>query len=904
MTEIRNLTRNGETFYPLTHEKAVIGMEEFKETITEQIENYKPIEITGNVTNAPDEEDITSDSNNLLKFKNRNNLYGLGKVILRRGSSFASQVTLQNTIYVIQYNFDLGNARINIPNGSILLFEGGSLSNGTLVCADLFDVRLVYYQDISVILDSVTLEGNFIYKACDKDTTGSISVDNSSIEVNGLGQLTVKAGGIQNTHLNGSVVDQVGLVLDSNNKISIKADGTVSQIIGNMKGVANGIASLDSTGKVPSSQLPNNIALLDDDEGQAVIPGFDPETDTLHKAAQVLTTAEKDQVAANLNNRSATNGMARIELKATDNFKSVVESQTGGNTVFVIKYDFTLSGNVTIPANCVLEFDGGSISGAYTITGNNTGIQAGLVKIFNTDVTLSGTWNVVETYPEWFGVIPFDTLQDAYNGTDYIDLSDIASKLYAICLTIRLSDGYYKTLGTINVNNLVGNGKTSCIAAFASADEYTALIFGNGTLPENRLWNMTIDGVGIYLQSLSNNLKKTSCLTIKATTRCVVNNVTCWNYISKPSEFTDGELDSIPDVCNYGIVFDGNTELFTLSNYVVSGDIGIYFKTATDQISLTHGYIEGNNFSYAGIYGTNSTNLKIDGHLDIALGLCGIRINGTQQSSIMSMDNVRFEQLRSTSFSNHKNYVVDITGNVLAVVITNSYIPAYTNTFHTTVPLKIYGCFNETPGNVYLDNEFINAANVVEFLNCDLYSNGKIVIDSSYECYGILTPYTYGYQYSGVGVKNGRIVKKIDSSDTLTSAIYDFKGKGVFELNERRTITANFSNYLRYAPGTFKAEIKYFIVEIEVIDSEYYQKTAIRYSYNSTTNTLVFKDVLYNYGDNVFYPNGQTPTGMISVSGDTLNNMGVLYVHSTISRDIEFNIKYTCIAPNYDGNRG
>lgn len=76
------------------------------------------------------------------------------------------------------------------------------------------------------------------------------------------------------------------------------------------------------------------------------------------------------------------------------------------NTIFVIKYDFTLGEDITVPANCVLEFDGGSISASGnndTITGNSTGIQAGLVKIFNTDVTLVGTWNVVEAYPEWFG---------------------------------------------------------------------------------------------------------------------------------------------------------------------------------------------------------------------------------------------------------------------------------------------------------------------------------------------------------------------------------------------------------------------------------------------------------------------------------------------------------------------
>lgn len=102
-------------------------------------------------------------------------------------------------------------------------------------------------------------------------------------------------------------------------------------------------------------------------------------------------------------NSTTPNGMGRIVLKKNDNFKQVVEAQTNGNTIFVIKYDFTLTDNVTIPANCILEFDGGSLSGAYTLTGDNTCIEAGLVKIFNTDITIAGTWNIVEAYPEWFG---------------------------------------------------------------------------------------------------------------------------------------------------------------------------------------------------------------------------------------------------------------------------------------------------------------------------------------------------------------------------------------------------------------------------------------------------------------------------------------------------------------------
>jgi hypothetical protein len=41
------------------------------------------------------------------------------------------------------------------------------------------------------------------------------------------------------------------------------------------------------------------------------------------------------------------------------------------NTIFVIRYDYVLAENITIPDNCVLEFEGGSINvDSYVITGN------------------------------------------------------------------------------------------------------------------------------------------------------------------------------------------------------------------------------------------------------------------------------------------------------------------------------------------------------------------------------------------------------------------------------------------------------------------------------------------------------------------------------------------------------
>ena len=64
------------------------------------------------------------------------------------------------------------------------------------------------------------------------------------------------------------------------------------------------------------------------------------------------------------------------------------------NTKYVVKYDYVLGENITVPANCVLEFDGGSISGAFDITGNGTTIFARLAKIFGTDITLKGNWAI------------------------------------------------------------------------------------------------------------------------------------------------------------------------------------------------------------------------------------------------------------------------------------------------------------------------------------------------------------------------------------------------------------------------------------------------------------------------------------------------------------------------------
>ena len=54
---------------------------------------------------------------------------------------------LVNTIFIIQYDYDLDNKFINLPENCILLFAGGSLSNGTLLLNDtLFLPQILEYN--------------------------------------------------------------------------------------------------------------------------------------------------------------------------------------------------------------------------------------------------------------------------------------------------------------------------------------------------------------------------------------------------------------------------------------------------------------------------------------------------------------------------------------------------------------------------------------------------------------------------------------------------------------------------------------------------------------------------------------------------------------------------------------
>ena len=95
-----------------------------------------------NITNAPDYEDLTEAADGTIKFAdkeyNKESFSGLGRVYLRKNIVDGVNVLTQdmmpksNTIYIIQYDYDLQGEEITILEGCVLDFQGGTISNGKI----------------------------------------------------------------------------------------------------------------------------------------------------------------------------------------------------------------------------------------------------------------------------------------------------------------------------------------------------------------------------------------------------------------------------------------------------------------------------------------------------------------------------------------------------------------------------------------------------------------------------------------------------------------------------------------------------------------------------------------------------------------------------------------------------
>lgn len=118
---------------------------------------FKDVELRGNYTvDVPGQANFAevAETANALADKT-NNTDGMGKIYLKKNKAIQEQMKQPNTIYVIQYDFDLGGKELVVPENCVLEFDGGMLKNGSVTFNNNF-IEAGLYK----IFDVITFSGN------------------------------------------------------------------------------------------------------------------------------------------------------------------------------------------------------------------------------------------------------------------------------------------------------------------------------------------------------------------------------------------------------------------------------------------------------------------------------------------------------------------------------------------------------------------------------------------------------------------------------------------------------------------------------------------------------------------------------------------------------------------------
>lgn len=131
------------------------------------------------------------------------------------------------------------------------------------------------------------------------------------------------------------------------------------------------------------------------------------------------------------------------------------------NTIYIVQYDYTLNfSTITLPANSILLFEGGSIKDGGIVGNNSVFVTNDTNKaIFNADTYLSGSWKNTVFTPELFGA--------AGNGVndDYVYLQKCLDTIHTIkgrqIKTMLLNNVYLITNGLLVYENTCIKGAAS-----------------------------------------------------------------------------------------------------------------------------------------------------------------------------------------------------------------------------------------------------------------------------------------------------------------------------------------------------------------------------------------------------------------------------------------------------------
>lgn len=196
--------------------------------------------IAGSIATLPDEEDLTATNENginVIKFKdktyNPDNFSGKGRVFLRKnivqvkdpqtGNVYKtnlltqSMISKENTIYIIQYDYNLNGQTITIPEGCTIQFEGGKLVNGSIEPNGVVIINNIYshIENIVLLSKNFSNDKNYISVYVDDFGADPTGVKYSAKAINEAIEFVSNSGGGE-IHFNGTYTLETSIKLKSN----------------------------------------------------------------------------------------------------------------------------------------------------------------------------------------------------------------------------------------------------------------------------------------------------------------------------------------------------------------------------------------------------------------------------------------------------------------------------------------------------------------------------------------------------------------------------------------------------------------------------------------------------------------------------------------------------------------
>lgn len=254
------------------------------------------------------------------------------------------------------------------------------------------------------------------------------------------------------------------------------------------------------------------------------------------------------------------------------------EMMSAKNTKYVIKYDYVLVGDVTVPDNCVLEFDGGSVSGGIIISNStkvinlpkNTEIVG---KIYNTqgnEITTRG--DIIKRNCKLYYTF------NVYGNADTDVNNNGVYRLTAIARNLGITDSFIIIGGKLNGNSYYTD-------YYDNENNFMNIIRKNGVHPYALKFHMeapsNTEQLTSYVEFVTNTVSKFKNLGLDFKAVYIVNEIQSMyrgNYTSYSVELANNivNLGYIPRISfdRLGTWINSSDELLT--NGVCFPDLNYY----------------------------------------------------------------------------------------------------------------------------------------------------------------------------------------------------------------------------------------------------------------------------------------------------------------------------------------